>query len=137
MAKRRYILFVGLIVIIVGLGAFFVWQKYYMNPEYLQKLEFQKRYIEAMRQDTYGGKTEQETLDLFRDALRSGDIELASKYFKIEDDLSRGNWLKVFGIFKEQSLLGKIADDISSDTTILEFNEYTGVWKIVNFKGDE
>ena len=108
-----------------------------MNPEYLQKLEFQKRYIEAMRQDTYGGKTEQETLDLFRDALRSGDIELASKYFKIEDDLSRGNWLKVFGIFKEQSLLGKIADDISSDTTILEFNEYTGVWKIVNFKGDE
>lgn len=40
-------------------------------------------YDRAM-QDTYGGKTPQETLRMYIDAVEKGDYELASKYF-IED----------------------------------------------------
>ena len=34
--------------------------------------------------DTYGGKTPQETLDMFISAVEKGDYELASKYFVVE-----------------------------------------------------
>lgn len=42
--------------------------------------DLQKRY----KEDTYGGSTPEETLQLFTDALKKGDIELASKYFVVE-----------------------------------------------------
>ena len=35
--------------------------------------------------DTYGGTTPEETLALFIDALKKGDIELASKYFVVDE----------------------------------------------------
>jgi len=35
----------------------------------------------AYQEDTHGGGTPEETLQLFIDALKSGDIELASKYY--------------------------------------------------------
>jgi len=34
-----------------------------------------------MSEDTYGGKTPEETLNLFIEALKKEDLELASKYF--------------------------------------------------------
>ncbi|MBT6053372.1 MAG: hypothetical protein HOG49_41850, partial [Candidatus Scalindua sp.] len=34
--------------------------------------------------DIYGGDTPEETLELFIQALESGDVELASKYFVVE-----------------------------------------------------
>ena len=34
--------------------------------------------------DTYGGKTPEETFDLYLAALKKGDLELASKYFVVE-----------------------------------------------------
>src|SRR3989338_4124231 len=50
------------------------WTKYYVfqyksNPERIYK------------QDAFGGKTPQETYEMFVSALRLSDIELASKYF--------------------------------------------------------
>lgn len=36
-------------------------------------------------EDTYGGKTPEETLALFIDALKKGDTDLAAKYFVIEE----------------------------------------------------
>ena len=35
------------------------------------------------REDVYGGQTPEETWGMFLDALRQGDIELASKYFAV------------------------------------------------------
>ena len=40
---------------------------------------------ELYAQDTYGGDTPEETLELFIKALKAGDVELASKYFRLED----------------------------------------------------
>ena len=41
----------------------------------------QDQWEKPYREDTYGGKTPEETYDMFLDALRKGDTTLASKYF--------------------------------------------------------
>jgi len=48
--------------------------------------------------DTYGGATPEETYDLFIDALKDRDVELASKYFVLE---SQDNWLETLSKLKE------------------------------------
>lgn len=56
----------------------------YLNPEVREKRALIKYFenIEAeYRNDTYGGATPEETLQLFIAALEAGDIDLASKYF--------------------------------------------------------
>lgn len=42
-----------------------------------------ERKEEAYRNDTHGGKTPEETLDLFINALKKNDVELASKYYDL------------------------------------------------------
>lgn len=39
--------------------------------------------LEAMRNDTYGGKTPEETFDLFLGALANNDYELSAKYYDL------------------------------------------------------
>lgn len=52
------------------------------NDRALQEMkEWEAKY----ENDTYGGKTPEETLALFVDALKKGDIELASKYFVVDE----------------------------------------------------
>lgn len=50
--------------------------------EFLREIE--KAKFEKQSADKIGGKTPQETLDLFIAAVEKGDYELASKYFVIE-----------------------------------------------------
>ena len=62
------------------------------------------RYYEALKRayetDIYGGETPDETLALFIEALKKGDIDLASKYFVVEkQEEMRGE----FGIGKENN----------------------------------
>lgn len=45
--------------------------------------EFQAQLLEMQKADTYGGKTPEETLDLYITALKAGDIDLASKYYEV------------------------------------------------------
>ncbi|MBI2451233.1 MAG: hypothetical protein HYV52_02775 [Parcubacteria group bacterium] len=75
-------------IVILGLLALFfiiilAGDKYY---KYSQE-KAQKKLVEEMNrpylEDTYGGKTPEETFAMFLDALKKGDIELASKYFVI------------------------------------------------------
>ena len=55
----------------------------YLSPE-AQQERVLADLQEAYANDTYGGDTPEETLDLFIEALEAGDIELASKYFVVE-----------------------------------------------------
>lgn len=64
--------------------------------------------------DTYGGKTPQETLDLFVAALRAGDVELASKYFVPDDRGSREKWVAYLRDVQAKKLLTAMADDIAT-----------------------
>src|SRR3990167_5760356 len=66
----------------------------------------QKRYTE----DTYGGKTPEETLAFFIDALKKGDTDLAAKYFVIdEQEKWRGKLIEI----KNKNQLGLMASDLN------------------------
>jgi len=75
--------------------------------QYEQALD---EYYQKFAEDTYGGKTPQETLDMFIEALENGDIDLAAKYFAMDDNLSRKKWED--GL-KAQAEAGKIQELIN------------------------
>jgi len=129
-SKSKYwkfvLAFLG-IIILIG-GVFFVWEKYFspqaklnrQNAENYQKyLDWQKNYEDAMKNDTYGGETPEETLQMFIEALRNEDIELASKYFMLETDtqdpnyLTRNKIVKALQEEKQKDKLQYIADILS------------------------
>jgi len=79
---------------IVAVGLFVAYgTNYYSNYKLFhaerERQEAQRAEAERIRklyeEDTYGGKTPEETLALFIDALKKGDTDLAAKYFVIED----------------------------------------------------
>lgn len=85
------------IALIVFGAVVFVWYGYvgavkYKNWKWYQGMKNEAAKFEAeiadkkakIAADTYGGKTPQETLDLFISAVEKGDYELASKYFVVE-----------------------------------------------------
>jgi|SRR3990172_10217389 len=82
--------FLGIVVavFVLYIAGFWLWQKYdlWQGQKGVQKLAEELKRIEeedyqrAMA-DTYGGKTPQETLQMYIDAVEKGDYELASKYF--------------------------------------------------------
>jgi len=59
--------------------------------------------------DTYGGDTPEETYDLFIDALKDGDVELASKYFEID---GREEWQKTIETYKESGNLDNLINEL-------------------------
>jgi hypothetical protein len=82
--------------------------------------EAEQKYIAAMTADTYGGKTPQETLDMFIDALRKDNTELASKYFALETNendaenyLTRKKWEQAIAKAKEDGKLSQIVEILS------------------------
>lgn len=118
--KHFFKFFVGLVLLMcVGLAVaygthFYTRQKAAAQlSEQEQALkEYEARYVA----DTYGGKTPEETLTLFVDALKKNDIDLAVKYVFIDDavkiktDLERAKSdgrlseiIKNFGLLKISS----------------------------------
>lgn len=61
------------------LGQFMINMKEGDLEEYVAKRD------ELYTQDIYGGETPEETLQMYIEALKAGDLELASKYFRLED----------------------------------------------------
>lgn len=47
--------------------------------------EYYMKVDELKANDVYGGETPEETLRMYVDALKVGNVELASKYFRLED----------------------------------------------------
>lgn len=169
--KNRYWKFVigFLAIIILFAGGYFVWDRY-LSPEaksareteqnYQKYVEWQKNYENAMKADIYGGKTPEETLKMFIDALKKGDVELASKYFVLEDKtndpdyLTRKKWEDGIMTKKEEGKIPEIIDilsqaraagsvmdgyyafearDFSGEIIVdinMIFNKYSQVWKI-------
>lgn len=167
--KRKYWKFVGgfLGIIVLVVGGFFVWDKYLspqaksqrqMEKQYEAYMEWEERHKQALREDTYGGKTPEETLKMFIEALKKEDIELASKYFVIDTQNSREEWKNELEKTKNEGKLNEIISLVSravptpSQKTLegifwfsiyndkkevellieMSFNQQSGVWKIVN-----
>ena len=159
---RKYLIVLVLIVAVVG-GAYLLWDRFsetgktrHWAREAAEAVEKgEKAYIDAMTADTYGGKTPQETLDLFVAALRAGDVDLASKYFLLDDGLKREKWVAMLADIKQRGFLMQMANDIENkailgdisnddesgyllyngDGTVgvqidLRLNKYSQIWKI-------
>jgi len=96
------------VIFIIAMIGIAVFEKYF-SPE--AKQNEQERLMEqqtlqrvqeletALRNDTVGGKTPEETLALFLDALKNNDIELAGQYFALNTNeqspyyLTRQEWI--------------------------------------------
>ena len=129
--KRKYwkfiLGFLGIIVI-VG-GGFFVWERY-LSPQaksnretqknYEKYLAWEENYKKAMTEDTYGGKTPEETLKMFIEALKKKDIDLASKYFALNTNenseyyLTRREWEEGLRKAKEEGRLGEVTKELET-----------------------
>lgn len=146
-------------LILIVAVVFVVWQTWLAGPgtEAEKKI---KAWEAAMKADTFGGETPEETLKMFVAALRAGDIEQASRFFLLDENLSREQWLKRLTELKEKNLLSQMAEDIENRakpdldgrtheddykfvilTTTGEIggrinmgnNTFSSVWKIENF----
>ena len=120
--------------------------------QYEQALD---EYYQKFAEDTYGGKTPQETLNMFIEALEKGDIDLAAKYFAMDDNLSRKKWEDGLKQAQQEGRIGQIVEELKraqsnnkedspnyyqfavfnenrmvKQTIEMEFNQYSGVWKI-------
>lgn len=127
-----------------------------MQANYDRAIAHQQQFEEAMRNDTYGGKTPEETLQLFIEALRKDDIELAFQYFILKENGNRDpKWREALVKTKDAGklqeavdLLSRAKPDLNERSyekdfkfvvregneikayVDLELNEYSGVWKI-------
>lgn len=62
---------------------------------------FLKDYLKPYEEDVIGGNTPEETIDLFIEALKKEDMELASKYFTVEQ---QKEWYKDFKESKRENI---------------------------------
>src|SRR3990167_4710898 len=117
--------FLGITVLVFG--GFFVWDRYLspsaksqrqMEKQYEAYMEWEEKYKQAMREDTYGGKTPEETLKMFIEALKKEDIELASKYFALDTNenseyyLTRKKWEETLERAKKEGKLREIINTV-------------------------
>jgi hypothetical protein len=96
------------VFILAILAAFVIWGMLNSGP-WLRRLQdwraaraLQSEVEKVYRNDKYGGKTPEETFDMFIAALEKGDVELASKYFVIEKQES---WRQSLATIKSQSAI--------------------------------
>lgn len=145
------IVIVGAVVLLWGIGWYEQWKgerDVEKMAEAFKKAE-EESYARAMS-DTYGGKTPQETLKMYIDAVEKGDYELASKCLvesRREADIAElraldaKNSLTVFvAILKDAEPEKQISDNdfrMKSKTQsgtyyFVTFTKYpNGIWKII------
>lgn len=88
--SRYFVVFIVFLILVLVLTCL-LW---YFNPEIQQARQYKKdikvltkkiqKSEEKLTADTYGGETPEETYQMFLEALKNQDIELASKYFIID-----------------------------------------------------
>lgn len=85
-----------LAVLILAVGGWQYWQ--YTHSVYYQQMKAVKMLEQmAKESDKYGGKTPEETVRLFTEAVKKGDFELAAKYGDPERIKSELEKMKVAG----------------------------------------
>lgn len=154
--------FLGIIIVFwIGLSIY----SNYLDPnaKYIKeandnykKIETAKsQYEETMKNDIHGGKTPEETLALFTNALEERNADLASKYFIETNDMKISDWKEgiekatrenkideiISGIenakISEKSesmgitwLTEKDANGQTKNEILLKLNKYADIWKI-------
>ncbi len=92
-AVRRSLIITGAIVLAyLLLLATLVYLRSARETESKDFTAAQEKYYDALRSDTIGGATPQETMRLFIAALKTGDPEKAAQYFTLDDQGGRERW---------------------------------------------
>ena len=118
------------------LGVIALYTVRYFNPENRQIREAERLIEELKRQereDPYGGTTPEETLRLFIEALKKGDIELASKYF-IWD--KQEEWKKNLIQITDKKLLDEMVKDLQKDKYPHKIDNTFITYSIANDKNE-
>lgn len=98
----------ALVVLAVGVLYLAKYIRYRASPQYRAEKYFEDL-ARKYREDTYGGATPEETLQLFVDALKKGDVELASRYFIYD---KQEKWLKTLLDTKRKGQLENLVADL-------------------------
>jgi hypothetical protein len=110
-------------ITVIVFGALFIIYLLIMVPEFWKSYKAQKaleKFEAEMRkpyeEDIYGGKTPEETWSMFLDALKKGDIDLASKYYDVEhQEKERSNLLNIKEKKELDLLLNQLANPLQKD----------------------
>lgn len=156
------------VIIVIIAGGYFIWDGF-LSPSarqareaqenYQKYLDQQTKYEAAMKADTAGGKTPEETLSLFEEALRNQDVDSAASYFLLDDNGEKNPLIKqnIQKIISENRLtsvldiLSKLRPSARDTGSIdikefvvlaqqgfvdysvtLKLNKFSNVWKIEN-----
>lgn len=114
----------SVVLILAVVAALVIWAMLNLGP-WLRNLQewraaraVQEKLERAYREDKYGGKTPEETFDLFIAALEKGDVDLASKYFVIN---KQEQWRKTLEEYKNKSLLVDLIDELKNNKNNWQF----------------
>ena len=97
-------------IVLIGFGVLYALS--FFDPAHRQEQEMVQKVKEIQKQyqnDTYGGDTPEETLQLFVEALKKGDTDLASKYFVIDEQEDQRQKLERI---KVKGFLDKMVRDV-------------------------
>jgi hypothetical protein len=119
---------IGLVAVSAAVFYGVNWYQERNSPEYAVNLEYQKL-LEAYKNDSYGGATPEETLQLFIDALKAGDTELAAKYFIIEE---QEGWKEKLKNLQEKKLLVSMIFDLERKNYKSELDDGRIFFEIAN-----
>ena len=138
--RNNFFIFSGVLitVLVLSAGGLSLWKRY-NDPARQQKLAFenyQKQVEEAYKNDTYGGSTPEETLRLFVEALKKEDVELASKYFTLDDNLNREKWVNNLLAIKNKGLLASMVRDLDNAVPDPDGPLYKNDFSFVIYSGD-
>ncbi|MBI2640436.1 MAG: hypothetical protein HYW91_00950 [Candidatus Sungbacteria bacterium] len=120
---RNVLKFFGIILVIAILGVGVLlgvqYVRYRNSPEYRAEQDLKilgKQYAE----DPYGGETPEETLRLFIDALKTGDTELAAKYFVLD---KQEQWQEDLAKIKGKGLLDEMVRDLEREKSKYQISD--------------
>lgn len=103
----------------VGFRIFDYYKSYPIRKMARSVEELQKQIDLAYQNDVYGGKTPEETFDMYIDALKKGDLELASKYFVVSGQKEELDYLKG----RTPNQLQEYAQKLEGLNKVWEFSE--------------
>lgn len=150
--RRRKLIWAGgiLVALILAVAGWQYWQ--YTHSVYYQQMKAVKR-IEAMKKesDKWGGKTPEETVRLFTEAVKKGDFDLASRYgnkdkilpileqIKVENKINQlVSWLEAGKLIEIPGFNGDNFDLVTQENNkevwiMGLYRSEGGTWKIVEF----
>ncbi|NCN53202.1 hypothetical protein GW950_01930 [Candidatus Wolfebacteria bacterium] len=132
--KKKYLIILGLFLVIGLFSAFCFW---FLSPQMRQARQLKKglesfdKAIKAEEQkyaaDTYGGTAPEETYQLFLEALKKQDIDLASKYFILD---KQDEYKNLFTQIKNSGQWDKMMADLLDAKNIKGKMDENGEYKI-------